>query len=72
VNNLNLIVTAPDGTQRVGNQPEGGALAFDTANNVEVVQVTSAAKGAWTVDVVGSNVPKGPQRYALAALGKLV
>ncbi len=65
VNNLNLIVTAPDGTDAVGNQPEGGPLAFDTSNNVEVVQVASAAAGAWTVEVVGSNVPQGPQRYAL-------
>lgn len=71
VNNLNLIVTAPDGTKYVGNQPAGGPLVFDTSNNVEVVQVAKAATGSWTVDVVGSNVPKGPQRYALAALGKL-
>ena len=72
VNNLNLVVTAPDGTKRVGNQPEGGPLVFDTANNVEVVHVANAAAGSWTVDVVGSNVPQGPQRYALAATGKLV
>jgi hypothetical protein len=36
VNDLNLIVTAPDGTAWIGNQPPGGA-ALDTANNVEVV-----------------------------------
>ena len=71
MNNLNLIVTAPDGTRRVGNQPEGGALVFDTSNNVEVVQVANAATGSWTVEVVGSNVPTGPQRYALVALGKV-
>ncbi|HEX4980357.1 MAG TPA: S8 family serine peptidase, partial [Ilumatobacteraceae bacterium] len=71
VNNLNLVVTAPDGTTRVGNQREGGPLTFDTANNVEVVQVASASAGTWTIDVIGSNVPQGPQRYALAALGKL-
>ena len=71
VNNLNLVVTAPDGTTRVGNQARGGAATFDTSNNVEVVHVASAAAGAWTIDVIGSNVPQGPQRYALAALGKL-
>ncbi len=65
VNNLNLVVTAPDGTTRVGNQREGGPLTFDTSNNVEVVQVASASAGAWTIDVIGSNVPQGPQRYAL-------
>ena len=72
VNNLNLVVTAPDGTRRVGNQAEGAPLVFDTANNVEVVQIARAAAGAWTVEIVGSNVPQGPQRYALAVLGKLV
>ena len=71
VNNLNLIVTSPDGTQRLGNQRQGGPLTFDTANNVEVVQVASAAAGTWTIDVIGSNVPHGPQRYSLVALGKL-
>ena len=65
VNNLNLVVTAPDGTTRVGNQREGGPLTFDTSNNVEVVQVANAAAGTWTIDVIGSNVPQGPQRYAL-------
>jgi hypothetical protein len=71
VNNLNLIVTAPDGSTRVGNQQEGAALTFDTANNVEVVQVASAAAGKWTIDVVGSNVPQAPQRFSLVALGKV-
>jgi hypothetical protein len=71
VNNLNLVVTAPDGTVRVGNQREGGAPAFDTANNVEVVHVPHAAAGSWTVDVIGSNVPWGPQKYALAVRGRV-
>ena len=70
VNNLNLILTAPDGTVWVGNQAPGGA-ALDTTNNVEVVHIDAPATGAWTVDVVGSNVPRGPQRYALVAKGTL-
>ena len=72
VNNLNLIVTAPDGTMRVGNQAVGGPPSFDSSNNVEVVQVPDAAPGTWSIDVVGSNVPQGPQRYALVARGRLV
>jgi serine protease AprX len=72
VNNLNLIVTTPDGTTLVGNQPAGGALTLDTANNVEVVQVANATAGSWAIEVVGSNVPRGPQPYALVALGTLV
>lgn len=71
VNNLNLVVTAPDGTTYVGNQPVGGAPSFDTTNNVEVVQVAQPATGDWTIDVIGSNVPQGPQRYALVVRGKV-
>jgi serine protease AprX len=70
VNNLNLIVTDPAGKKRVGNQSvvAGTALTFDAANNVEVVEVTKASAGTWTVDVIASNVSKGPQDFALAAI----
>jgi serine protease AprX len=71
VNNLNLIVTGPDGTTHAGNQAEGGPPVLDTTNNVEVVQVSVPATGEWTIDVVGSNVPQGPQRYALVVRGAL-
>jgi hypothetical protein len=33
--------------------------------------VASASAGKWTVEVIGSNVPQGPQRFSLVALGKL-
>ena len=69
VNNLNIVVTAPNGTVRVGNQADGAAATLDTANNVEVVHVGQPATGTWTIDVIGSNVPKGPQPYALAVKG---
>lgn len=72
VNNLNLIVTAPDGTVHAGNRPAGvAALTPDTKNNVEVVRVPTAGAGSWKVEVVGSNVPHGPQDYALVCLGRL-
>lgn len=53
--------------------PVGDVLEqrFDTANNVGVVSVTAPAAGAWTIDVIGANVPEGPQRFALAVLGPL-
>ena len=69
VNNLNLIVTAPDGKKLVGNQRRNGPPTFDKTNNVELVHVERPAAGAWTVDVVGSNVPRGPQDFALVAIG---
>jgi len=70
VNNLNLIVTDPDGKRHTGNQGAsgGGSLALDATNNTEVVQVSKAKKGKWTVDVVASNVSSGPQDFALAAV----
>jgi serine protease AprX len=69
VNNLNLIVTAPGGQRYLGNQAAAGATAVDVDNNVEVVQVAQPVTGAWTIEVIGSNVPQGPQAFALVCLG---
>ena len=71
VNNLNLIVTAPDGRRYVGNQPRAGSVTLDSANNVEMVEVASAASGEWRINVVGSNVPEGPQAFALVIIGRM-
>jgi len=70
VNNLNLIVIDPAGKQYIGNQHTAAAmnLSMDSRNNVELVQVAKAKKGKWTVNVVASNVAKGPQDFALAAV----
>jgi hypothetical protein len=38
---------------------------------VEVVNIAQPATGEWKVDVIGSNVPNGPQPYALAIKGRL-
>jgi subtilisin family serine protease len=65
VNNLNLIATAPDGARYIGNQPAGKPPTFDARNNVEVVHVQKPGAGAWRIEVVGSNVPHGPQDFAL-------
>ena len=64
------IVTDPAGKRYVGNKPAsaGSTLTLDSTNNVEVVQVGTAKKGNWTVDVVASNVSSGPQDFALAAV----
>ena len=75
VNNLDLVVTAPDGsTTHYGNNFSGGWSSAggvgDQLNNVENVYVQSPTTGVWTIDVVGSNVPQGPQPYALVVSGK--
>ncbi len=74
VNNLNLILTAPDGRRFVGNQETGGLLTLDAKNNVEVAHIPSPVAGTWKVEVVGSNIPQGPQDFALvysAEIGEL-
>ena len=68
VNNLNLILSGPDGVNHVGNAP-AGTTAFDARNNVEIVTMSSAAVGAWRVRVVASNAPKGPQPFAVVVIG---
>ena len=73
VNNLNLTVTAPNGTTYRGNVFSGGWSAAggsaDAANNVENVYVQAAAAGSWTITVSGANVPNGPQPFALVVRG---
>ncbi|MCL5996832.1 MAG: S8 family serine peptidase [Chloroflexi bacterium] len=74
VNNLDLRITAPDGaTTYWGNQFSGGRSqpggSHDTVNNVENVYIDSPATGTWKVEVIGQNVPQGPQPYALVASG---
>jgi len=70
INNLNLIVTSPTGTRYVGNRPSstGTALTLDSTNNAELIQVSSAKTGTWTLDVVASNVSAGPQDFGLAVV----
>ncbi|HEV8595435.1 MAG TPA: S8 family serine peptidase, partial [Thermoplasmata archaeon] len=78
VNNLDLEVIDPNsvtykgnvrGTCSSGQTLTGGA--FDTLNNLEGVVRIAPAVGEWRVRVVGTNVPMGPQRFALVILADL-
>ncbi|MEE3624530.1 S8 family serine peptidase [Nitrospirillum sp. BR 11752] len=72
VNNLNLVVRGPDGAARTGNTgPDGqtpDGKTMDSANNVEAITVPAAVTGTWTIQVIGANVPQGPQPFALVLL----
>jgi len=75
VNDLDLVVTAPNGSTFIGNNFSGGwtspgAAGADRLNNVENVYVASAGAGTWTVTVSGFNVPFGPQPFALVVDGQ--
>ncbi len=71
VNNLNLVVRAPDGTVFVGNSAQPGMTNFDSKNNLELVHIPQAAAGDYRVQVIGSNVASGPQPFALVIRGVL-
>jgi subtilisin-like proprotein convertase family protein len=71
INNLNMMLVAPDGKRFVGNQSTGTSLAMDVKNNVEVIHVASPQAGNWTLQVVGSNIPHGPQEFSLVYLAHL-
>ena len=79
VNNLDLVVTSPDGSQTfLGNNFAGGVSvtggAADALNTVEMVLVNNPMPGDWTVTVTGTEVNIGNpgQGYALVATGDLV
>jgi subtilisin-like proprotein convertase family protein len=77
INDLNLKVTAPDGsTVYWGNNTNGNAESVaggnpDPKNNLEQVLFSSPAVGIYTVEVVAAAVPQGPQGFALVASGDL-
>jgi hypothetical protein len=87
INNLDLVVTAPDGAIYRGNAFERfnpgesrrnpPVSAADNLNNVENVLVISNLRpGIWTVSVTGANVPfgdaQGRQPFALVMTGQQV
>lgn len=74
VNDLDLEVTAPDGTMYLGNDFTNGRSATggtrDDVNNLEVVLIDAAAQGTWTVKVKDAQHSGAKtQPYAIAVLG---
>lgn len=74
-NNLDMVITAPDGTIYKGNDFANGRSTTggdaDDVNNVEVVLIDQASSGVWTVRI--TDVAHGGQRsdqpFALAVRG---
>ena len=78
VNDLDLEVTAPNGTRYYPNGLDRTTGTADRRNNVEQVRVTAPQNGAWSVRVTGWNVPGNgdpgstSQPYALVVSGVLL
>jgi len=66
VDDLDLVVAAPDGITWWGNHPDGAPGRPDTVHTVEVVDLPSATDGLHRIEVAGSRVMTGPRRFALA------
>jgi uncharacterized membrane protein len=74
VNDLDLEVTAPDGTVYLGNDFANGRSVTggtrDDVNNIEVVLIDAAAQGTWAVKVKDAqHSGSKTQPYAIAVLG---
>ena len=75
VNDLNLLVTVPGGTQYRGNVFSGGWSAtggsYDVLNNVECVYIQTPTAGVYTIRITGAAIACGPQNFALVVSGAL-
>ncbi|MFQ5492084.1 MAG: S8 family serine peptidase, partial [Phycisphaerae bacterium] len=77
VNDLDLRVFSPSGVRHfpwtLGGLANPAAPAVrtveDHVNNIEQVLVDNPEPGTWTIEVVGFNVPSGPQVFSLVGHG---
>jgi len=74
VNDLNLVLVAPNGDEYHGNllRLNTGEWIVNTPkhdpkNSMEHVRLTQPAAGTWAISVIGKDVPRGPQGFALIA-----
>lgn len=66
INDLNLTLIRPDGSQQYGNATGGTAIQADSCNPVEVIDTEPLQAGRHILRISGFNVPEGPQPFALA------
>lgn len=68
INNLNLFFYDPDGKFYIGNDFKNSG-APDGDNNVEGIVIENPKTGKWSIHIVASNIPHGPQDFALVISG---
>ncbi|MFO7652090.1 MAG: S8 family serine peptidase [bacterium] len=73
VNDLDLTLVSPTGTEYKGNVYSGGQSTtggvHDSINVEECCRINAPQVGTWLVKVRARNVPQGPQPFALACIG---
>ncbi|MBN2209197.1 MAG: S8 family serine peptidase [Candidatus Coatesbacteria bacterium] len=73
VNDLDLVVAPPSGTEYRGNWFSYGLSVpggnYDRLNVEECVYIRSPAAGDYTIRIMGYNTPQGPQPYSLVVTG---
>ncbi|WP_022667070.1 S8 family serine peptidase [Desulfospira joergensenii] len=74
INDLDLVVTAPDGTRHypwtldpASPSADAQQNQADRVNNLEQVAVDAPVQGTWEVSIAGHSVPEGPQPFSLVA-----
>lgn len=71
INNLDLLLIGPDTGSYLpwvldkNNPATPATQGVNNVDTIEQVRIADAAAGEWTVQVVGINIPQGPQSYAL-------
>ena len=68
INNLNLFLYDPDGKFYIGNDFKNSGTP-DGDNNVEGIIIENPKTGKWSVHIVASNIPQGPQDFGLVISG---
>jgi len=74
INDLHLRVVSPDPQIAYkGNVMSNGVSlsggSYDTTNNVEKVIIANPVPGIYTIQILGSDIPMGPQPFAIALSG---
>jgi len=74
INNINVLLTSPGGTNYRGNlyttgQSTANPSTWDTTNVEECFRVNAPATGHWRLTVSGQTIPNGPMGFAYAITG---
>jgi hypothetical protein len=78
VNDLDLVLVAPDGSEHrpflldPANPANAATRGDDDRNVVELAVPAAPQAGSWRARVTGASVPDGPQRYSLVLSSPLV